>query len=40
MNVLMTENVALYQHVGFNEIGRIHRKDVDRVYLSMAKLVS
>jgi len=40
VNALMVENVALYQHLGFNEIGRIHGKDFDRVYLSMAKLVS
>jgi ribosomal protein S18 acetylase RimI-like enzyme len=40
VNALMVENVAFYQHAGFNEIGRIHGDDFDRVYVSMAKLVS
>lgn len=37
-NVLMVENVALYQHLGFREIGRIHEQGFDRIY--MAKSVS
>lgn len=37
-NVLMTENIALYQRLGFVEIGRIHEKGFHRVY--MAKLIS
>ena len=37
-NLLMVENIALYQHLGFHEIGRIHEHGVDRVY--MAKPVS
>ena len=35
---LMVENIALYQHLGFREIGRIHEHGFDRVY--MAKPVS
>lgn len=37
-NVLMVENIALYQHLGFREIGRNHEQGFDRVY--MAKPVS
>jgi ribosomal protein S18 acetylase RimI-like enzyme len=37
-NVLMVENIALYQHLGFREIGRIHENGFDRVY--MAKSIS
>jgi ribosomal protein S18 acetylase RimI-like enzyme len=37
-NVLMGENIALYQHLGFREIGRIHEQGFDRV--SMAKSVT
>ena len=37
-HVLMVENIALYQRLGFREIGRIHEQGFDRVY--MAKLVS
>jgi ribosomal protein S18 acetylase RimI-like enzyme len=37
-NVLMDENIALYQHLGFREIGRIHEQGFDRVY--MAKSVT
>ena len=37
-SVLMVENIALYQHLGFREIGRIHEHGFDRV--SMAKSVS
>ena len=40
VNALMVENVALYQHLGFAEIGRVHNKVFDRVYVSMAKPVS
>jgi ribosomal protein S18 acetylase RimI-like enzyme len=40
VNALMTENIALYQHLGFIEIGRVHGDEPDRVYLSMAKPVS
>jgi ribosomal protein S18 acetylase RimI-like enzyme len=36
-NVLMDENIAMYQHLGFREIGRIHEQGFDRVY--MAKTV-
>jgi ribosomal protein S18 acetylase RimI-like enzyme len=37
-HVLMVENIALYQHLGFREIGRIHENGFDRVY--MAKPIS
>lgn len=37
-NVLMTENIALYQRLGFAEIGRIQEKGFHRVY--MAKRIS
>jgi GNAT superfamily N-acetyltransferase len=37
-HVLMVENIALYQHLGFREIGRIQEQGFDRVY--MAKPVS
>ena len=37
-HVLMVENIALYQQLGFREIGRIHEQGFDRVY--MAKSVS
>jgi ribosomal protein S18 acetylase RimI-like enzyme len=37
-HVLMVENIALYQHLGFREIGRIHEHGFDRVY--MAKAIS
>ena len=33
-NVLMVENIALYQHLGFREIGRIHEQGFDRVYMA------
>lgn len=37
-HMLMTENIALYQHLGFREIGRMQEKGYHRVY--MAKPVS
>ena len=37
-NVLMVENIALYHHLGFREIGRIHENGFDRLY--MAKPIS
>ena len=40
VNALMVENVALYRHLGFDEIGRIQGEDADRIYISMAKPVS
>jgi ribosomal protein S18 acetylase RimI-like enzyme len=40
VNALMTENIALYQHLGFAEIGRVHGEEPDRNYLCMAKTVS
>lgn len=40
VNALMTENIALYEHVGFFEVERFRRGEgVDRVYLCMAKQV-
>ena len=33
-NVLMVENIVLYQHLGFREIGRIHEHGFDRVYMA------
>jgi ribosomal protein S18 acetylase RimI-like enzyme len=36
-HVLMVENIALYNRVGFQETGRVSEKGFDRVY--MAKLV-
>jgi GNAT superfamily N-acetyltransferase len=33
-NLLMVENIALYQHLGFREIGRIHEHGFDRVYMA------
>lgn len=40
VNALMTENIALYQHLGLVEIGRVHGEEPDRNYLCMAKTVS
>ena len=40
VNALMAENVALYRHLGFAEIGRVDGKGFDRVYVSMAKPVA
>jgi ribosomal protein S18 acetylase RimI-like enzyme len=37
VNALMTENIALYRHVGFTEIERFHDKALDRVYVAMEK---
>ena len=34
-HVLMVENIALYEHLGFREIGRIHEQGFDRVYMAM-----
>ena len=33
-HVLMVENIALYQRLGFHEIGRIHEHGFDRVYMA------
>jgi len=33
-NLLMVENIALYQHLGFWEIGRIQEQGFDRVYMA------
>jgi GNAT superfamily N-acetyltransferase len=33
-NLLMVENIALYQHLGFREIGRIREHGFDRVYMA------
>jgi ribosomal protein S18 acetylase RimI-like enzyme len=33
-HVLMVENIALYQHLGFREIGRIQEQGFDRVYMA------
>ena len=33
-HVLMTENIALYRHVGFVETHRISEKGYDRVYMT------
>lgn len=32
-NVLMSENVALYQHLGFTEVGRINGTGYERICL-------
>jgi GNAT superfamily N-acetyltransferase len=40
VNALMSENVAIYQHLGFREVERIHEEEFDRVYVVMAKPVS
>ena len=40
VNALMGENVAIYQHLGFREVERIHEEEPDRVYVVMAKPVS
>ena len=39
VNALMTENVAIYQHMGFSEVERFQRGGADRVYVCMAKRV-
>jgi ribosomal protein S18 acetylase RimI-like enzyme len=33
-HVLMVENIALYQRLGFVEIGRVQEKGFDRVYMA------
>jgi len=33
-HVLMVENIALYQRLGFAEIGRVREKGFDRVYMA------
>jgi ribosomal protein S18 acetylase RimI-like enzyme len=33
-HLLMVENIALYQHLGFREIGRIQEQGFDRVYMA------
>jgi ribosomal protein S18 acetylase RimI-like enzyme len=37
VNALMTENIAIYQYVGYSEIERFQRGGADRVYLCMTK---
>jgi ribosomal protein S18 acetylase RimI-like enzyme len=37
VNALMTENIALYHHVGYEEVARFRRGGADQVYLSMTK---
>jgi GNAT superfamily N-acetyltransferase len=38
VNALMTENIAVYEHVGFSEVERFRRGEGhDRVYLRMTK---
>jgi GNAT superfamily N-acetyltransferase len=40
VNALMTENIAVYEHVGFSEVERFRRGEGDdRVYLRMTKRV-
>jgi ribosomal protein S18 acetylase RimI-like enzyme len=40
VNALMTENIAVYEHVGFSEVERFrHGEGDDRVYLRMTKQV-
>ncbi len=33
-HVLMVENIALYEHLGFTEIGRVQEKGFNRVYMA------
>jgi GNAT superfamily N-acetyltransferase len=33
-HLLLVENIALYQHLGFREIGRIQEQGFDRVYMA------
>ena len=33
-HVLMVENIAIYQRLGFGEIARVHEKGFDRVYMA------
>lgn len=33
-NVLMVENIALYQRLGFAEIGRVQEKGFERIYMA------
>lgn len=33
-NVLMTENIALYERLGFHETGRVSEKGFERVYMA------
>ena len=35
-HVLMTENQALYRHLGYRETGRVSEKGFDRVYMAKA----
>lgn len=38
VNALMTENIAIYEHVGYSEVERFRRGEgEDRVYLCMTK---
>jgi ribosomal protein S18 acetylase RimI-like enzyme len=37
VNALMTENIAIYHHVGYEEVERFQRGGADQVYLSMTK---
>lgn len=40
VNALMAENIALYRHLGFTEIGRIQGTEADRAYIVMAKPIA
>jgi ribosomal protein S18 acetylase RimI-like enzyme len=40
VNMLMTENIALYQHLGFVESRRIQGDSIDRVYACMTKPIA
>jgi ribosomal protein S18 acetylase RimI-like enzyme len=40
VNALMGENIALYHHLGFSQVQRIHGQGTDRAYIVMAKPVS
>lgn len=37
VNALMTENIAIYHHMGYEEVERFQRGAADQVYLSMTK---
>jgi ribosomal protein S18 acetylase RimI-like enzyme len=37
VNALMTENISIYHHVGYEDVERFQRGGADQVYLSMTK---
>lgn len=39
VNALMTENIALYNHLGFVEVDHINREDENRTYRCLARPV-